>query len=131
VQGAYAAITAFQTTGVQPWPSVASMLAEAAGMREHQELFELHVSDYLLLTRCQEELGHLQGLWGMVERVLGTFAEWYATLWDRINVDELMERTKALAKEVKALHKAVRLYDVFGCGFHRVVPCPTSTPPSA
>ena len=66
------------------------------------------------LQCMQEELGHLQGLWGMVERVLGVFAEWYATLWDRINVDELMERTKTLAREVKALNKAVRLYDVFG-----------------
>ena len=32
------------------------MLAEAAGMRENQELFELHISDHLLLTRCQVRL---------------------------------------------------------------------------
>ena len=74
--------------------------------------------------RCvQEELGHLQGLWTMVERVLGTFAEWHATLWDRINVDELTEHTKALAREVKALNKAVRLYGVFGWA-----PCCWDTP---
>ena len=53
VQGAYAAIQAFHSAGVPPWPSVSAMLAEAAGMRENQELFELHISDYLLLTRCQ------------------------------------------------------------------------------
>lgn len=53
VEGAYATIEAFQAAGVPPWPSVPAILAEAGAMREHQELFELHVSDYLLLTRCQ------------------------------------------------------------------------------
>lgn len=64
----------------------------------------------------QEELGHLRKLWDTVAAVLGTFGEWYRTLWDVIVVDELLERTKGLAKDVKALPKAVRLYDVFRCG---------------
>jgi hypothetical protein len=37
-----------------------------------------------------------------------TFADWYKTPWDRINVDMLVEETKKLAKEVKTLNKAVR-----------------------
>ena len=51
----------------------------------------------------------------MVEHVLGTFREWYLTLWDKINVDHLLEQTKALAKEGRAINKAVRLYDVYKC----------------
>jgi hypothetical protein len=46
-------IEAFQTSGIGEWPSVGAMLAEADAHRTNQELFELHVSDYLLLTRCQ------------------------------------------------------------------------------
>ena len=51
--GAYAAIEVFQAAGLEQWPSVPALLAEAAGMRENQELFELYVSEYLQLTRCQ------------------------------------------------------------------------------
>jgi hypothetical protein len=36
-----------------------------------------------------------------------TFADWYKTAWDKINVDTLVEETKKLAKEVKTLNKAV------------------------
>lgn len=46
-------IEAFGGSGVGEWPGVGVMLAEAAVLRKHQELFELHASDYLLLTRCQ------------------------------------------------------------------------------
>ena len=67
----------------------------------------------LLACALQEELGHLQKLWVMVEGVLGQFGEWYRTLWDKISVDKLLEQTKVLAKDVKGLNKAVRLYDVF------------------
>ncbi len=50
---AYSTIDAFEEKGVEDWPSVGAMLAEASVMRENQELFELHVSDYLPLIRCQ------------------------------------------------------------------------------
>lgn len=63
----------------------------------------------------QEELGYLRALWEMVERVLSKFGEWYTTLWDKINVDQLLEHNKALSKDVKTLNKAVRVYDVYGC----------------
>jgi dynein heavy chain len=36
-----------------------------------------------------------------------TFADWYKTPWDKINVDVLIEETKKLAKDVKTLNKAV------------------------
>lgn len=36
-----------------------------------------------------------------------TFADWYKTAWDKINVDTLVEETKKLAKEVKTINKAV------------------------
>jgi hypothetical protein len=37
-----------------------------------------------------------------------TLTDWYKTLWDKINVEGLVEETKKLAREVKTLNKAVR-----------------------
>jgi len=53
VEPAYAAIAAFQEGGLEGRPSVTEMLQDAAGLREHQELFEITVSEFLPLTRCQ------------------------------------------------------------------------------
>ena len=53
MEPAYAAIAAFQEGGLEGRPSVTEMLQEAAGLREHQELFEITVSEFLPLTRCQ------------------------------------------------------------------------------
>ncbi len=53
--------------------------------------------------------------------MLSTFCKWYVTLWDNIDVDQLLERCKALAKDVKTLNKAVRLYDVFRCALNNII----------
>jgi hypothetical protein len=45
---------------------VTAIIAESKQLQEFQELFEMYVSDYLVLTRCSEELLHLKGLWDMV-----------------------------------------------------------------
>lgn len=42
-----------------------------------------------------------------------TFTDWYATLWDKIDVDFLVEETKKLTKDIKLLNKAVRNYEVY------------------
>ena len=44
-----------------------------------------------------------------------TFTDWYATLWDKIDVDFLVEETKKLTKDIKQLNKAVRNYEVYRC----------------
>lgn len=61
----------------------------------------------------QEELGYLKSLWDMVAAVMFTFTDWYATLWDKIDVDFLVEETKKLTKDIKQLNKAVRNYEVY------------------
>lgn len=55
----------------------------------------------------------MRAVWQMIERVLGTFSEWYSMLWDKIDVDMLLEKTKTLSKDTKTLNKATRLYDVY------------------
>ncbi len=77
----------------------------------HQELLPMLLIAYTCVA--QEELGYLKSLWDMVSAVMYTFSDWYATLWDKIDVDFLVEETKKLSKEVKTLNKATRTYEVF------------------
>ena len=51
----------------------------------------------------------------MVGSVMGTFSTWHATLWDKIQVDELVEDTRKMIRDLKTLNKAVRGYDVYRC----------------
>jgi len=55
----------------------------------------------------------LRTVWDMAAKILGTFNEWYSTPWTGVNVDTLLEQSRALSKDVKGLSKAVRLYDVY------------------
>lgn len=60
-------------------------------------------------------MGYLKSLWDMVAVVMHIFGDWHATVWDKINVDVLVEETRKLAKDVKTLNKAVRGYEVYRC----------------
>ena len=93
--------------------SVTEIITESEQLREKQDLFELFVSEYVFLIRCKEELGYLKSLWDTVGSVMFTFTTWYATPWDRIDTDFLVEESKKLSKEIKTLNKAVRTYEVF------------------
>ncbi|KAK9808985.1 hypothetical protein WJX72_007373 [[Myrmecia] bisecta] len=113
VKPAYAMLDAFHHGKVESYMSVSKIMADSEQLRECQDLFELYVSDYIMLTRCKEELGYLKSLWDMVATVMYTFTDWYATLWDKIDVDFLVEETKKLAKDIKTLNKACRNYEVY------------------
>ena len=58
-------------------------------------------------------MGHLKSLWDMVGCVMATFSAWHATLWDKIQVDELVEDTRKMIRDLKTLNKAVRGYEVY------------------
>lgn len=51
--------------------------------------------------------------WDTVGATLYRFSDWQATLWQKVEVDSLIEATKALSKEAKALPKAVRSFEVY------------------
>eukprot|EP00879_Flechtneria_rotunda_P005416 GHRR01005708.1.p1 GENE.GHRR01005708.1~~GHRR01005708.1.p1 ORF type:complete len:1495 (+),score=578.36 GHRR01005708.1:300-4784(+) len=113
VRPAYQILDAFHHGSVDSYPSVTTIVAESKQLQELQELFELYVSDYLMLQRCNEELLYLKSLWDMVGAVMYTFADWCKTPWDKIDVDVLIEESKKLSKDVKTLNKAVRNYEVY------------------
>eukprot|EP00959_Pyramimonas_sp_CCMP1952_P227407 4754556-Pyramimonas_sp.AAC.1 len=66
--------------------SVTEIFEESRRLNESQELFEIFVSDYVDLRRCNEELTYMKGLWDQVGAVLYTFTDWYSTPWDSIDV---------------------------------------------
>ena len=49
----HARISALEASGQDGQPSVGAMLEEAAALQQQQELFEMHISQYIPLTRCQ------------------------------------------------------------------------------
>ena len=53
VQPAYAMLDAFHHGHVEGRQSVTAIIAEAEHLRESQDLFELYVVDYIMLTRCK------------------------------------------------------------------------------
>ena len=53
MQPAFQDMDQFLTGSVDGYPSLASLDAEGAGLRESQDLFELYVSDYVTLARCR------------------------------------------------------------------------------
>ena len=93
--------------------SIGSIAAEGRQLNEAQELFEIFVSDYGSLRRCDEELNSLKALWDMAGAIMHTLAQWNTTTWDKIDVDTLIEETKKIIKEVKALPKAVRGFEAY------------------
>lgn len=108
VKPAYEVLDGFHHGTVDGYVSVQDIIAESKGLQEAQELFELFVSDYIMLKRCNEELLYLKAVWDTAAVVQYTFVNWYKTQWDKINVEFLMEETKKLSKDVKTLNKAVR-----------------------
>lgn len=53
VQPSYLMLDAFHHGHVEGHMSVTSIMAESEHLRESQDLFELYVSDYIMLTRCK------------------------------------------------------------------------------
>ena len=93
--------------------SLNDVVAESAELNEKQDLFELIVTDYVALRKSSEDLTNLKLLWDMISSVIYTFTSCRTTLWDKIDVDFLVEETKKLQKETKQLPKGCAQYDVF------------------
>ena len=86
---------------------VMAELQEAAG------LFELTVPDFKQLKACRKEVGMLKSLWDMVELVNSSFNDWNSTLWKDINVEQMDIDCKKFVKDIRALDKEMRAWDVF------------------
>ena len=101
---AYALLDHFRDGDVDKefiYGSVSNILEESRKLNESQELFEIHVVDYVALRRCDEEIDLLRTLWNLVSDVLTTFQDWDKTPWEKINVEFLIEETKKIMKKMQ------------------------------
>jgi hypothetical protein len=76
VPGAYEILDHFhhgEKNSTFVYGSLGLITLEAKQLNEKQELFELHVSEYVQLKRSTEDLEYLKALWDAVSSVIYTF----------------------------------------------------------
>lgn len=70
-----AKIVALEVTGLEGQPGVTAMMEEAARLQQRQELFEMHVGQYLPLTRCLVSFKRVSGN-GQTSKVIYICCSW-------------------------------------------------------
>ncbi|XP_066570660.1 dynein axonemal heavy chain 11 [Amia ocellicauda] len=86
---------------------------EMAEMQESSNLFEVSFPDYRQLKLCRREVVLLKELWDIVIFVWCSIDEWTETQWREINVEQMDVELRRFAKEMRALDKEVRGWDVY------------------
>jgi dynein heavy chain len=80
---------------------------------EAASLFEVHVPDPKALKQCRKELRYAKQLHDYIIIVNSCIEEWKTTSWQNINVENMDLECKRMAKEVKALDKDVKGWEIF------------------
>jgi dynein heavy chain len=89
-------------------------LAAAAALREAQALLGVAAADPgAALARCQEELAALRVLWEAAAGAAGARAAWGAAPWAGCDADALVEETKKMVKQLRALPRSLREYEAY------------------
>ncbi len=89
------------------------METEMKELKEAAWLFEVTVNDFKQLKACRREIAMLKTLWDMVILVQSTFGDWNKTLWSEINVEQMDMDCKKFVKDIRALDKEMRAWNVF------------------
>ncbi|KAJ1635860.1 flagellar outer dynein arm heavy chain beta [Pavlovales sp. CCMP2436] len=77
-----------------------------------EELFDLTVHPFKELKTARAELNLLKLAWDHAALVQETFASYRSTLWKDVDVDGMVDETKQLLKQIKALPKQLVKWDV-------------------
>jgi dynein heavy chain len=85
---------------------------EAVHNQGQEELFDLTVHPFKELKQCRSELKLLKLAWDHVALVQETFTSYRSTLWKDVDVDNMLDETKKLLKEIKTLPKLLAKWDV-------------------
>jgi dynein heavy chain len=81
-----------------------------------EDLFALEEGKYQDMDETAEEQEWLKKLWDFDSMLTFTFEAWQQTLWTEIDTEELEDRTKQLAKQVKGLgaqRTGIRRWDLY------------------
>lgn len=87
--------------------------SEASDFGELEELFELSTSKYHALKDAHIEIHQLKMVWDSRALVSALFSDWQQALWADIDTDELVDETRLLQGQVKALPRTVRGWQVY------------------
>ena len=82
--------------------------ARAKELNELEDLFELPLSQYLILEDMHEDLKLLKKVWDVALLVESLFAVWRATLWAEIRTDDLVDEVRVIQQQIKRLPRRAK-----------------------
>ncbi|KAK9886614.1 hypothetical protein WA026_017536 [Henosepilachna vigintioctopunctata] len=86
---------------------------ELAELQKQAELFEIQISEFKLTKQLRKVVRHVKQIWDYVFIVRSCMTEWKKTPWKKIDVEAMEMECKRFAKELRAMDKELRLWDVF------------------
>ena len=90
-----------------------AMETEMSELEVKSDLFVVRLPEYKQLRQCRRELGLLKNLWDTVKLVKFQFADWAATPWSEVDVENMEMECKKLIKEIRQLDKDTRAWEGF------------------
>ncbi|XP_035709844.1 dynein beta chain, ciliary [Folsomia candida] len=92
---------------------IAALNTEYADICSAAELFEVHVPEPKSLRQCEKEVILTKNIWDYTYIVASLIEEWKTTKWLNINVENMDLECKRMAKEVKAMDKDAKAWEIF------------------
>lgn len=86
---------------------------EMAKLQEQANLFELTMPDFKQLKLARKEIRQVKQLWDYVNIVKSCIDEWKTTPWKKIDVEAMEMECKKFGKEIRAMDKELRGWDVY------------------
>lgn len=82
-------------------------------LQEQANLFELTLPEFKSLKLNRKEVRQVKQLWDYVNIVRSCIDEWKTTPWKKIDVEAMEMECKKFGKEIRAMDKELRGWDVY------------------
>lgn len=86
---------------------------EMAKLQEQANLFELTLPEFKQMINARKEIRQIKQLWDYVNIFRSCIDEWKKTPWKKIDVEAMEMECKKFGKEVRAMDKELRGWDVY------------------
>lgn len=86
---------------------------EMTKLQEQANLFELTLPELKQMALCRKEIKQIKQLWDYVNIFRSCINEWKKTPWKKIDVEVMEMECKKYGKEVRAMDKELRAWDVY------------------
>lgn len=87
--------------------------AQQLNLKDSAELFELCSPNSEKLMLCRKELQMIKQLWDFVHVIESSVDDWKKTPWKKIDVEEMEQECKKMAKDIRTLDKAMRTWQPY------------------